>query len=1811
MSKLPTFKMTSFSRKIASSFAGILFIFTSLVIPTQAQVFPGNPGANIDPGTYGSYQYSFCYYNNNADLECFESDNPQLGIVKTITDPDKFSIPESDGGTTIPYSLRITNNSNPSRSLDVFYVRDFLPDSVVSIDNVNASRGSLNLSNGNTDMIWNAGGNSLAPGDSVEITFDGTLENDLTQFLNQFQTNVACVSDTPITENNQNVLCNEVTFAIERDGNEVDLLINKNIVGDNSFAPGDNVQYEFTITNVGGQPVSDFNINENTAVDNRSVWPSDLLNNISSVNVSSGGGSASVDTGNNTISWSGTLDTGNSVVITADSSVRDNVPVSPGQNIAATNRACVENADDTNPTNDCATFNLIIRIPPVENPVLGIEKQIVDNDDRTIQTSEGGQVIEYRISVTNTSSTAQQIDEFFIIDSIPASIDSISNVDANIGTATQIGNSPDIRWNANGATFGQQDQVEITFNATLVDSNTLEDLLLNGDVNQVNIACTRLTENGANLGCDTDQFTLIPVNVPDELDLALFKGEENGSTGFFEGETISYEFIVTNNSNASVDNFTINEDAWPTQLVNDISSVSTDSGSVSNTGNNITWNAANGTNPLNSFGGSVTIIANATVRSGLNLTETTPAPNTACVETDQVDVNPANDCQDFSVNIVSGDAPEEPNAGLSKIIRVAEDQIFADNDPNNNERVRYSLTIANTTNEPLNGFRVEENLPEFISGVANVEVQSGGSDSDLTVENANSRTPTFNYSGTIPGRSEVVIWYQGTLISDLDAQVPAGESVNQTNTATVFIGDEEVNTSSTQFTVFDGENPPQDPDIILQKFVSTNPNANPNELTATVNANQGQNITYYFLVSNAGATPISEFTIDETTFPSVAVEDLSNIRVVAGTASDSQGFTQNGNSFTWTGTLNLAEFALVGADSTVKNDAPAGNATNVALASTPNEPQENQGNNESSTTLNVRDPGDEDGIIVQKEVLGANVAIKGETTEIDYRITVGNAGDEAISPTVSEPIIITDTLPPIANGTITNLDSNFGETSLIGTTINWFGGTVPPNGEVILTYTVELDSTELENTPDGNIQTNFVTSTYQGQQGSDEAFFTVEGDRGGTDLTLQKTVDPEDVSVAVGQTVNYQFRITNTRTDDFNGTLTIDESQWPSDILSDIETVSPPNAQLSGNTITWTGTIPAQDFIDITATATAENVGVATNIAVVTTDGDENPDNNEDDTTVVVTDEPEPEGLAIQKTVLSDSSIEPGSDTRVEYEITVGNDTNENITEFTIIEETWPDVFASIDSSTVSASRGTATLADNGVDIDWSGSESDFTPGDNVEITFVGIIRNDLAEADRGVQKNVASVTFDGETRRDDAEFTITPPGGNPNPDLAIQKEVDNNDIIVDFGETVNYTFTITNNSSQEFIGSFRIAEDWPSDILNDINSVNEEYGTAVLEGNDIVWQGSIAGGSQLEIQVTATAKDLEGQASNIATIRNPDGTPWEDDNPENDQDQTTIVVRDDSDNDPIDGVEKILEGNLQSVAPGQQITFTARFTNNSQQTVSQVTIQENGTNFTIDSITANQGTISGNTPTFTWTGSGDNTIIPGESLVVTIVGTVADVVGETMFNEITFEDPRNPNDEPIDDPDPDDNNDITEPVPIESDPIDNVTKTVDGNPSSVRTGDTINFTATVTNRSGQTVTQYTITEQTTNFRIDSITAQSGSISGFGPTYTWTGSLPNNATLIINISGTVTGTPDGKGGGGVVNTIIFSNAIGEGGQTITDPDPSDTDSTTPAVPIIGDISVTPITGGAIALTTGLLGLASLAGAGFYFYRKRGGFKINT
>ena len=228
-------------------------------------------------------------------------------------------------------------------------------------------------------------------------------------------------------------------------------------------------------------------------------------------------------------------------------------------------------------------------------------------------------------------------------------------------------------------------------------------------------------------------------------------------------------------------------------------------------------------------------------------------------------------------------------------------------------------------------------------------------------------------------------------------------------------------------------------------------------------------------------------------------------------------------------------------------------------------------------------------------VSGTPVAADGSIT---YTLTGTNTGNTPLDPvTVSDDL---SGLSPHWTGAPTAVAQIDGTTvtapTITGTTLNWTGA-LAPGESVVITYTVTLDDAE------GVIVNNRASST-----ATPPAFFppitppTVETHHPTPGFTFHKSALPATgTPVAVGETVTYTVEAFNAGQTVLNPVVVTDDltevlafatmTTAPVAFLVDggVETVSAIVPQLSGSTLTWTGSLQVDQTVRIRYTVTVDD----------------------------------------------------------------------------------------------------------------------------------------------------------------------------------------------------------------------------------------------------------------------------------------------------------------------------------------------------------------------------------------------------------------------------------------------------------------------------------------------------------------------------------------------------------------------------------------------------------------------------------------------
>ncbi|WP_197370145.1 beta strand repeat-containing protein [Streptomyces clavuligerus] len=689
-------------------------------------------------------------------------------------------------------------------------------------------------------------------------------------------------------------------------------------------------------------------------------------------------------------------------------------------------------------------------------------------------------------------------------------------------------------------------------------------------------------------------------------------------------------------------------------------------------------------------------------------------------------------------------------------------------------------------------------------------------------------------------------------------------------------------------------------------------------------------------------------------------------------------------------------------------------------------------------------------------------AAVGPGDTVTYTITVTNNG-----PDDSTGWTVTDPIPAGLTGATTSTPG----CSITGGTLTCTGGAlaVGDSTTITLTGTAAPGTAAIENTatvegddPDPNPDNNTDTTTTDVTPSAD--------------LAIVKT-GPATVT-ADGQ-VSYTITVTNNGPSDSTGWTVTDPI--PAGLNNAATTT--PGCTISGGTLTCTGgALAVGDSVEISLTGTATAVGTITNTAEVTGDDpDPDPDNNEDTTTTTVSPLPVAEvDLALTKT--GPAAVSPGG--TVTYTITVTNNGPDPSTGWTVTD---PIPAGLSDAATTtpgcSITGGTLTCTGGALAV-----------GDSTTITLTGT-------ASASVSRIVNTATVEGDDSDpdpDNNEDTTTTNVGR-SADLAVAKT---GPASVDAGGTVSYTITVTNNGPSDSTG-WTLTDLLPAGLNN---AATTTPGCAISGGTLTCTGGALAVGDSVRIGLTGTAAPNATRIVNTVEVTGDDPDP----DPDNNTDTTTTDVTPPP---PVEADLAVSKTGPASVDPGGRISYTITVTNNGPGDSSGWTLTD-----AIPAQIQNPVTTSAGCGI----GSGRLTCVGGplpvgESVRVTVSGTVADDATGTIVNtvRVTGDDP---------DPDPGNNEDTSD-TPVNGRPGLTIVKKQNG-PATVKAGEAVEYTITVTNTGGTSYTAAdpaSFTDDLTGLLDDAryngdAAATRGTVSYDEPVLSWSGALAPGESAMITFS---------------------------------------------------------------------------------------------
>uniref|UniRef100_UPI00261C75A4 DUF7507 domain-containing protein n=2 Tax=uncultured Dokdonia sp. TaxID=575653 RepID=UPI00261C75A4 len=938
--------------------------------------------------------------------------------------------------------------------------------------------------------------------------------------------------------------------------------------------------------------------------------------------------------------------------------------------------------DPNNPLNDPDCMECTITVLN-QDPEIAIVKTGTFNDEDGDGFAQAGETITYNFTVTNTGNVT------------------VTNIIVTDPLVTVTGGPIDlVPGTSDDTTF----IAEYVLTQEDVDAGMVENqaLVTGQDPNGDDVVDTS-DDNSTVEGEEDITITDLP---EDPGAIAIVKtgtfNDEDGD-GFAEaGETITYNFTVTNTGNVTVTNIIVTDPlvtvtGGPIDLVPGASDATTfvaeyvltqddvDAGMVENQA------LATGQNP-----------------SGDDVEDTSDDDST--VEGDD--------------DITITDLPEDPGT-----IAIVKTGMFNDEDGDGfaqvGETITYNFTVTNTGNVTVTNIIVTDPLVTVTGGPIDL----------------------------IPGASDATTFVAEYVLTQDD--VDAGMVENQAlATGQNPSGDDVEDTSDDDSTV-EGDDDititdlPEDPGAIAIVKTGTF-----NDEDGDGFAEAGETITYNFTVTNTGNVTVTNIIVTD---PLVTVTG-GPIDLVPG-ASDATTF--------------VAEYVLT------QDDVDAGMVENQALATgqNPNGDDVEDTSDDDSTVegdddITITDlPEDPGTIAIVKtgtfnDEDGDGFAQVGET--ITYNFTVTNTGNVTVT-----NIIVTDPLVTVTGGPIDLVPGASDATTFVA--------------EYVLTQE-DVDAGMVENqalatgqNPSGD-DVEDTSDDDSTEEGDDDITITdLPEDPGTIAIVKTGTFNDEDGDgfAQVGETITYNFTVTNT------GNVTV------TNII-----VTDPLVAVTGGPIDLVpGASDSTTFVaEYVLTQADVDAGMVENQALATgqnPNGDDVEDTSDDDSTeegeddVTITDLPEDIGsIAVVKTGTFNDEDGDGfaqAGETITYNFTVSNTGNVTISNIVIT-----DPLVAV-----------------------TGGPIDLEPGASDSTTFVAVYTLTQEDVDAGMVENQALATGQNPNGDDvedtsdddstvegeeDVTITILPTGANS---IALEKTGElidlNGDGVFEPGEIIQYTFTVTN----------------------------------------------------------------------------------------------------------------------------------------------------------------------------------------------------------------------------------------------------------------------------------------------------------------------------------------------------------------------------------------------------------------------------------
>ncbi|SUE10089.1 membrane protein [Rhodococcus erythropolis] len=490
--------------------------------------------------------------------------------------------------------------------------------------------------------------------------------------------------------------------------------------------------------------------------------------------------------------------------------------------------------------------------------------------------------------------------------------------------------------------------------------------------------------------------------------------------------------------------------------------------------------------------------------------------------------------------------------------------------------IKYTLTFSNTGN----GAGEVAHFDDLRGLLDDADLVAGSLSADAPLTAAMVGTDGFSVTGTLAAGETKTVTYTVTVKADADRV-----AANADNTVLNF--------------VVPGTTPPVDPPEVCDpatQLCTTHPVQVPGFTVAKTadpvsgtNVAAGQTITYTVTGANTGNT-----TLD----PVVLTDDLSkvldNAALVDGSLKatvdgvDATAPTLEGTTLSWTGALEAGKSVVLTYQVKVNDGVAGGVLINNKVTGTAKPPT---GPEITPPPVTTEHPVKVPGFTVAKTadpVSGTNVAA-GQT--ITYTVTGANTGN-----TTLDPVVLTDDLSKVLDNaalvdgslkaTVDGVDAT--APTLEGTTLSWTGA-LEAGKSVVLTYQVKIN----DGVAGGVLINNKVTGTAKPPTGPEitPPPVTTEHPVKVPGFTVAKTADPvSGTNVAAGQTITYTVTGANTGNTTLDPVVLTDDLSKVLDnaalvdgsLKATVDGVDATAPTLEGTTLSWTGALEAGKSVVLT-----------------------------------------------------------------------------------------------------------------------------------------------------------------------------------------------------------------------------------------------------------------------------------------------------------------------------------------------------------------------------------------------------------------------------------------------------------------------------------------------------------------------------------------------------------------------------------------------------------------------------------------------------